>query len=122
MYLCGFSAQTFSGQSRRIFPWPKSDMRHRVSFDSSSAQMSSARGFEIEASSWLVVALPRGLIEISQIRGLLGLSDRHQQAISAQKVIVVADHDMLIGRCTNILVPIRIGVAPIGPRDRPGTS
>jgi hypothetical protein len=33
----------------------------------------------------------------------------------------MVDHDVLIGRCTDILAPFRIAVALIGPRDRPGT-
>jgi hypothetical protein len=43
------------------------------------------------------------LIEMPQVRRLLILPDRHQQAIGAQEIILLADDDVLVVGSANIL-------------------
>src|SRR5205823_3849706 len=62
------------------------------------------------------------LIEIAQIRRLLAFSDRHQEAICAQEIVVPANDDVLIIEATGVLLPYAIAVAPVAPGDRPRTG
>src|SRR6266700_4846775 len=51
-------------------------------------------------------------IEISQIRRLLALSGGHQVAIGAQKIVFLADGDMIVVFIAIVFVPNRIFLAP----------
>src|SRR5262249_52336884 len=58
------------------------------------------------------VSLPR-LIEVAQIRRLLAFASGHQIAVGAQKIILLADGDVVVGFIAIILVPDRIFLAAI---------
>ena len=62
------------------------------------------------------------MLEISQIRRLLILPDRHQESICAQEIVVLAYDDVLVVEATAVLMPDAIAVAPVAPGDRPRTG
>src|SRR5262252_9101840 len=66
-------------------------------------------------------ALLARLIEIAQIRGLLILPDRHQEAIGAQEVILLADDDMLVVGGADVFAPSVVALATVAASHRPGT-
>src|SRR5262245_6802083 len=56
----------------------------------------------------------RRLLEISQIRRRLAFLGGHQQAVSAQEIIFVTDHDLAVAFVANVFAPAwtRFRVAP----------
>src|SRR5262245_36607382 len=65
----------------------------------------------------------RRLFEISQIRRRLPLLGRHEKAIPAQHVVLLADDDMIVGLGTVLLIPggKALLTSPVVLHDRPGT-
>src|SRR5262245_13488439 len=61
------------------------------------------------------------LLEIAPVRWRVVLADRHQQAVRAQHVILLADDDMLVVGRTVIRTPGVVAKAAIASCDRPGT-
>src|SRR6476660_92810 len=61
------------------------------------------------------------LIEVVQVRRLLVLPDRHQQAIGAQEIVLLADDDMLIVGGADVLAPLVVALATIAAGDGPGS-
>src|SRR5215468_7596460 len=63
--------------------------------------------------------LPR-LIEMAQVRRLLVLPDRHQIAIGAEEIVLLADDDVLVVGGTYVLTPSVVALASIAAGHRPG--
>src|SRR6478736_6981526 len=59
--------------------------------------------------------------KLPQIRRRLILSHRHQQAVRAQHVVLLADDDMLVVGRAGVRAPLVIARAAIAAGDRPGT-
>src|SRR5215471_15351671 len=78
----------------------------------------SARRLSISGGT-AATLLPR-LIEAAQVRGLLILPDRHQEAIGAQEIILLADDDVLVVGGADVLAPSVVALATIAAGDGPG--
>src|SRR5262245_19595859 len=78
------------------------------------------------AVSWAALyepcaALLAWLIEIAQIRRLLILPDRHQEAICAQEIVLLADNHMLVVGGADVFAPSVVALATVAAGHRPGT-
>src|SRR5215813_5564948 len=60
------------------------------------------------------------LLEVSQVRRWLVLADRHQEAIRALEVPVLADDDVVVSLVAKIFRPQRLVLTIVVPRHRPG--
>src|SRR5215470_1482439 len=78
--------------------------------------MSSLMAFLIIGST---ASLPC-LTEISQVRRRLVLSRRHQVAVSAHEIVLLADHDVVVVLGAIVLEPRHVAVATIALVHRPG--
>src|SRR6516164_84907 len=62
--------------------------------------------------------LPR-LVEIFQVGRRLALAGRHQLAVGAEEIALLADHHVMIVLDADVLVPGGVAIAVVGPRHRP---
>src|SRR5438132_9876837 len=72
--------------------------------------------FRKPASTFRDHAIARSVsrgVEVAQVRRLLALLRGHQIAVGAHKVVLLADHDVIIVLGAEVLVPFGILLAPI---------
>src|SRR6266581_4748836 len=65
------------------------------------------------AGQGLARSIPRR-VEVAQVRRLLAFLGRHQIAVSAHKIVLLADHDVIVVLGAEVLVQLDIPLAPVG--------
>src|SRR5262245_18502249 len=96
--------------------------RPSMAFSSFRRSVTCSRSSSPLLNSSLVSPLALALLEIVQVRRRLVLARRHQQAVRAQHVVLLADGDVCIALGADVLEPDEVVLAAILLGHHPGTA